>query len=57
MPTKGKCWSCGEIKFLFGTLLKKKGESRMYFAMCCGECKRFFEEKAMEGKNEHALQQ
>ena len=49
MPTKGKCWSCGEIKLLFGTLLKKNSESGMYFAMCCGECKRFFEAKAKEG--------
>lgn len=49
MPTKGKCWSYGEVKLLFGTLLKKNGESGMYFAMCCGECKRFFEAKAKEG--------
>lgn len=49
MPTKGKCWSCGEVKLLFGTLLKKNGESGMYFAMFCGECKRFFEAKAKEG--------
>ena len=37
MPTKGKCWYCGEINLLFGTLLKKEDESGMYLAMCCGE--------------------
>ena len=48
MPPKGKCWSCGEIKLLFGVWLRKKGERGMYFAMCCADCKRYFEKKAQE---------
>lgn len=46
MPTRGKCWCCGETKMLFGTQLRKPGTHEIYFQMLCASCKRYFEQKS-----------
>lgn len=60
MPPFGKCWSCGEKRFLYGAFLRKIGKEGLYFAMCCAECKAYFEAKAEGETNDeqgHVQQQ
>ncbi len=43
MPTRGKCYTCGEIAFLMAKVLRNKETGSMHCVMICDECRRFFE--------------
>lgn len=45
MPTKGKCWSCGEFAYLTGRLLQNLDDGHMEFHMICLKCAEYFAKK------------
>ena len=49
MPTKGKCWSCGEFAYLTGRLLQNLDDGHMEFHMICLKCAEYFAKK-MQGR-------
>ena len=42
MPTKGKCWSCGEERYLTGQLLQHMSDGHWEYHMICQTCKDYF---------------
>lgn len=55
MPTKGKCWSCGEIAFLNAEILENKETGKWYCMMVCRKCKRFYESGGTENTNSRQI--
>ena len=53
MPPRGKCWSCGEVKFLTAKVLVDKRTDKLQCFMLCGLCKYFYEHKDDESKEEN----
>lgn len=44
MPTRGKCYTCGEIAFLTEKVLRNKETGSLYWMMICDKCRRYYEE-------------
>lgn len=55
MPTRGKCWSCGEIAFLTAKVLRNKETGSLHCVMVCDLCKRFYEQREVH-KGDDLLQ-
>ena len=47
MPTKGKCWSCGDEAYLYCKLLYNIVKQRLEAHMVCAICKKYYEKKAV----------
>jgi hypothetical protein len=43
MPTRGKCWSCGEMAFLTAKVLRNNETGSLHCVMVCEKCKEFYE--------------
>ena len=48
MPTKGKCWSCGDEAYLYCQLLYNLEKQCLEVHMVCAICKKYYEKKAVK---------
>lgn len=48
MPTRGKCFSCGETGFLSLLVVTHKGDGHREAWMVCAACRKYYETEAKE---------